>query len=948
MFSSTMFSTDSLYKMFGNLDGIEELIDIIARMQENCHKNITSTEKTYDTIHMYVDSYIESHNSCFLWDSESIQKFRTWIGGQVTNKLRENYKSMEVSALDNSTFWNDFEEKSTNYQSLIPKKSGHDMFANVCRNDFEGSAMRNEYSGGSSTIFVTPKKQYGTSTFNFNMKEKPSIFVRQAKPGRPEYTFKSDNVMPPRTFPQWNNINLVKHTLFEDSGSNIFRKSGFQIPNNVPMYVGNTFQHETPSVITTNSEPDNSEHRNKFGTDHYKFEVVQYRLSHNVPNIVYAGTNFNSQFECSYNPSCELISTGRIQYQYPKIREKATALFYCTCQQAYYDQNRFQELLILQFSLSPEDVLVNTNDPVCIFRVKVKENKVHDANSHFRPKNKSSVASLTQPIENATTTQPFSVKQSNTAYTSNPTAVNESVPLPYTSIINPKHNTIRLKDPPAVVNESGLAHTSNNGGLTVAVNLNENDNLHNNDLQRSNVEGIINRMNVNTPTQFNNGYMNQNNISLCEEHDVSNNNFVRQFPNNTTNEDNVHSTHPAENIIPTTDLILDEDTANQISDFLFHTNYESNAITERQLAQRGRRTVKSRRKRRKKSRTPKVESDSEDDIYLVEGGKTDPNERPSRRARTIEGLSATAIVRRRERSQYQIFEKTYMSSVVCFKQQHYGYYDIPCKLSNIDESESDNETKMKREHLLKHNADVDSCYVCFEPFINGENVAVHSGCNVLHALHLPCFEKWCCTSHETPTEDTGPDTLNIFKGCYCNNGKGKWIQWTYNSNTTNWKNEINNGLLLPDNKEILGIHEHKKGNYHFLNFIVCAKVLYSIKHSIINTKFTMDRPTDLEESGMKPLFIKYMDANKRKFKCEYCEFRVPLIRKCRLDNCKKNCRFSFCRECFIKMMTSDETITKKNPNKGIMNCIYCDQEGQAVFVSVDNKNEHLQTCAGSP
>ena len=69
MFSSTMFSTGSLYKMFENLNGIEELIDIIARMQENCHKNITSTEKTYDTIHMYVDSYIDSHDLCSLWDS---------------------------------------------------------------------------------------------------------------------------------------------------------------------------------------------------------------------------------------------------------------------------------------------------------------------------------------------------------------------------------------------------------------------------------------------------------------------------------------------------------------------------------------------------------------------------------------------------------------------------------------------------------------------------------------------------------------------------------------------------------------------------------------------------------------------------------------------------------------------------------------------------------------
>ena len=154
--------------------------------------------------------------------------------------------------------------------------------------------------------------------------------------------------------------------------------------------------------------------------------------------------------------------------------------------------------------------------------------------------------------------------------------------------------------------------------------------------------------------------------------------------------------------------------------------------------------------------------------------------------------------------------------------------------------------------------------------------------------------------------------------------------------------------MLPDNKEILGIHEHKKGNYHFLNCIICTKLLYSIKHSIINSKFTMDRPTDLEESGIKPLFNKYMNSNKSKFKCEYCDKRVPLIRKCRLNNCKKTCRFSFCRECFITMMTSDDTITKKNPNEGIMNCIYCAQEGRAVFISLDNKNEHLQTCASSP
>ncbi len=205
-----------------------------------------------------------------------------------------------------------------------------------------------------------------------------------------------------------------------------------------------------------------------------------------------------------------------------------------------------------------------------------------------------------------------------------------------------------------------------------------------------------------------------------------------------------------------------------------------------------------------------------------ERGKSDPNTR------------IPIVVRKRIQSAKQIYEKNYLLSIIQFKQKHFGFYDVPCHLNKLGDDVDNNkqsETSQKDIDFM-HN-----CFICFESFDEGDDVAVHTGCQVPHPLHTGCFNRWCCETNETPTEEAGPDTLILFRRCFCNR-QGTWKQWRYSCNTSNWTT----GSVLPDKQMILAIHEHKDKNSHFRNFIISEELLYAIKTAINNTSFVMEKP----------------------------------------------------------------------------------------------------------
>lgn len=230
--------------------------------------------------------------------------------------------------------------------------------------------------------------------------------------------------------------------------------------------------------------------------------------------------------------------------------------------------------------------------------------------------------------------------------------------------------------------------------------------------------------------------------------------------------------------------------------------------------------------RGRKRRTHEVHSDSgsECDAICIVEGKSDPNSRLKNGLNILQKQRQRKAIRKKYSAQCHAYESTNMRSQIELEQIYYGFYSMKHSDFVFDEAKSNIISTRSKQKIPYNNNDPNCCPYCLKSFHLGEVVAIHDGCDFPHPFHKPCFEQWACRSYETPNGKTETDALNFFRSCYCQR-TGQWREWTFSKEKQNW----NTGRYLPHDMEIIGIHEYKKNDHHYLNYIVNSELFYSIK-----------------------------------------------------------------------------------------------------------------------
>jgi hypothetical protein len=273
-----------------------------------------------------------------------------------------------------------------------------------------------------------------------------------------------------------------------------------------------------------------------------------------------------------------------------------------------------------------------------------------------------------------------------------------------------------------------------------------------------------------------------------------------------------------------------------------------------------------------------------------------------------------------DRIAMQMYAKKYMLTVSELTMKK-GFYNVPL-LCNKDKADIE----------LEYDINTERCIICVAPFHEGDNVAVNHGCGKPHCLHIACFYQYISTPSLRDKKDiVYPNLLMKLKGCpICDaTYSPKWSQWKFSTIvTSNWKM----GKKLPHNdKCIYGVHIYDDGEIKFSHFITDIELFNAI-YAFINTVTVHQRAGST--GGTRTLsytYHRYEIFNTTTFTCHECKAELYMWKSVYLQECKNQCEYRICRNCFIECVLSKNKYNECFKMRGILPCPLCRQSGQAHF-----------------
>jgi flagellin-specific chaperone FliS len=78
-----------IFQEFATLPKIEKLISVLVKIQQTYYENIITEYNTVRCTIILINGYIERHREVQLFiEAENIERFRDWIGTQVSQYIR--------------------------------------------------------------------------------------------------------------------------------------------------------------------------------------------------------------------------------------------------------------------------------------------------------------------------------------------------------------------------------------------------------------------------------------------------------------------------------------------------------------------------------------------------------------------------------------------------------------------------------------------------------------------------------------------------------------------------------------------------------------------------------------------------------------------------------------------------------------------------------------------
>jgi hypothetical protein len=284
---------------------------------------------------------------------------------------------------------------------------------------------------------------------------------------------------------------------------------------------------------------------------------------------------------------------------------------------------------------------------------------------------------------------------------------------------------------------------------------------------------------------------------------------------------------------------------------------------------------------------------------------------------------------KRNRIAMHMFEKKHMLTVSELKMKK-GFYDVPF-LCDKDEAEIKSE----------YNLNCERCMICVAPFEEGDEVAVNHGCGKPHCLHIACYYQYISIPSLLDKEDLdGPNLLMKLKGCPICTDKYSpiWSEWKFSTIVkSNWKT----GKRLPHkHARVYGVHQYDDGQIKFTHFITDIELFNAINAYINNITFYQRAASTGGTRGQFYTYHRYETFMTSTFTCCNCRKEMFMWKSVYLRECKSNCKYRICRDCFIKCVLAENKYNECLRMRGILLCPFCKRSGQAHFMLTKEPCSH--------